>query len=243
MTDRSVDSGMSGDSPRPRYGGGSSRTRPGGDPATRRRVLGGIATATAAGIASAAATGLAGCLSGGTDGRDGPTLSPPTLGEADAPVTVVAYEDFACPHCKQWALGVLPALVEEFVEPGDVRYEHRDFPIPVDGRWSWAVPSAARAVQEARGDADFFAFAELAYENQGRFSYGLLRQLGERVGADGGAVEEAARLETYRPTVAADRQLGADAGVDGTPAVFVDGRATASYAYGDVAAAIRAALG
>lgn len=42
---------------------------------------------------------------------------------------------------------------------------------------------------------------------------------------------------------AADRRRGADAALDGTPAVFVDGRATDSHAYEDVAAAIRAALG
>jgi protein-disulfide isomerase len=205
---------------------------------TRRAYL--AATAGVAGFA-------AGCLGGGgggtgCDADPGPTvtdLPSPTLGPADAPVTVEAFEDFACPHCATFSLEVLPRLRSEFVDPGTVRYVHRDFPLPVDERWSWQVPSAARAVQDEADDATFFEYAHALFDNQDDYSPALLVDLADEVGAPGCAVEADARAETYRPVIEADRRVAVDRGAGGTPAVYVGGRAVRPT-YDAVAAAVDA---
>lgn len=170
------------------------------------------------------------------------SLPPPARGPADAPVTVVAFEDFACPHCRRFVLEVLPRIVDEYVADGRVRYEHRDFPIPVDPTWSWRAPSAARAVQNAEDAAAFFDFAGRLYEHLGSYDAALVAGLAADVGADGEATRRAATTERYRPVIEADRRRGLDLGVDGTPAVFVEGERLSGYSFDTVAAAVESHL-
>lgn len=189
----------------------------------RRAVLG----AMGAGLA-----GLAGCLGGGAGGTETCERTPPptvesmptpTLGSADATLTVSSFEDMSCPHCATFALEVLPKIREEYVDPGVVRFAHHDFPIPVDETWSWAAAGANRAVQDTQGDEAFFAFAHDMYERLGDYSEALVEDLAADHGADPCRVRQAAMSGTYRPVLAADRQRGLDAGVSGTPTVFVGG--------------------
>ena len=49
----------------------------------------------------------------------------PFLGSPDAPVTLVEYADLQCPFCAEWARGTFPAIVDEYVRPGQVRIEFR----------------------------------------------------------------------------------------------------------------------
>ncbi|WP_438695946.1 thioredoxin domain-containing protein [Ureibacillus chungkukjangi] len=48
----------------------------------------------------------------------------PTLGEKDAPVTLVEFGDFKCPSCKAWGETIYPQLVEEYVLTGDVKFSY-----------------------------------------------------------------------------------------------------------------------
>ncbi|WP_338737968.1 DsbA family protein [Haloplanus salilacus] len=207
---------------------------------TRRAYL--AATAGLAGLS-------AGCLGGGggggtedCDAGDEPTvaeLPAPTLGPDDPDVTVAAFEDFSCPHCATFSLEVIPELRSEYVEPGVIRFEHHDFPIPVDERWSWQAGSAARGVQDEVGDEAFFEYAHALFENQGDFSPALITDLAEDVGAPGCAIQADAVNETYRPVLEADRQSGLDSGVEGTPGVFVGDRLV-EPTYDAISAAIEA---
>lgn len=200
-------------------------------------------------LAAAAGVGLgatAGCLGGGSSGANGctiedePTVSElpaPTLGSSDAGVTVMAFEDFACPHCATYSLEVFPQLRSEYVDPGVVSYEFHDFPIPVDEQWSWQAASAARGVQDEMDDAAFFEYAHTLFENQGSFSAGLVTDLANDVGAPGCAIQADAVNETYRPVVETDRQRAVDLGAQGTPAIYVDGQPV-SPTYDAIASAI-----
>lgn len=203
---------------------------------TRRSVLGGGATITAG--------ALAGCLGGG-DGGGGDTvesLPTPTVGSEDASVTVQGFEDFACPHCGTFALEVLPRIESEYVESGDVVYEHHDFPLPVDPEWSWQAASAARAVQDAKGNEAFFEFTKGVYQNMDSKSIDVLRTLAERVDADPDAVESAARDLTYKPVLESDKSLGEEKGVQGTPTVFVNDQKLENFAFETIASAVESHL-
>ena len=43
------------------------------------------------------------------------------LGDSSAPVTLVEFADLQCPFCQQWALDVLPTIIDEYVRTGQVR--------------------------------------------------------------------------------------------------------------------------
>jgi protein-disulfide isomerase len=195
---------------------------------TRRALLAG------AGVAAAATAGCLGSVTG-TGGGGGDTdcdlserakvqsLPAPSLGPDDAAATVVAFEDFSCPHCRTYHLEEFPSIESELVGDG-VRYEHHDLPIPVSERWSWAAASAARAVQDTTDDATFFDYAASLFENQDSYSMSLVQSLADDIGADGCDVRAAATNERYRPVLETDRRLGVEMGVQGTPTLFVNGQ-------------------
>lgn len=169
------------------------------------------------------------------------SLEAPVRGDPDADVTVTAYEDFACPHCRDYTLSVLPKVAEEFVESEKIRYERRDFPIPVHEEWSWAAANAARAVQSGAGADAFWRYSDLLYEKQGEYGYDLFPDLAERVDADPESVRVAVRDGVYRPVLREDRKRGRERGVTGTPTVFVDGRHVEST-YDDIRREVQDAL-
>ncbi|WP_128905651.1 thioredoxin domain-containing protein [Halorubrum amylolyticum] len=225
---------------------------------TRRTLL--------AGVAAAGVGGAAGCLGGGggggNDGLDtsGVDLSTgeydcdltepsdpdldyrPVLGDPDADVVVQGFEDFTCPHCATYELEHFPAIREEFIAPGDVRYEHWDFPIPVDETWAAPVASAARGVGERQGDEAYFAFSSAAYESQGSYGGEAIGAAAEAAGADPCAAIADARFAAYGEGAASDRSEGVSMGVSGTPTIFVDGEAVDGYDADAIAAAIESAL-
>ncbi|SDQ41834.1 DsbA family protein [Natronobacterium texcoconense] len=183
---------------------------------TRRSFL---ATAAIAG----ASIGIAGCL-----GDDEPSTSPeppepPVAGNPDADVTVTVYEDFACGVCRQFKFQMLPYIQENYIGPGLIRLEQRDFPIPVDETWSWAVASGARAVYETEGDQAFWEFAAEIYGHFDDYSYDAIETVADDLGFDGEDIREAAEKETYRDALETNREYGSANGVEGTPTFFVDG--------------------
>jgi protein-disulfide isomerase len=48
----------------------------------------------------------------------------PTLGDEDAPVTVVEFGDFKCPSCKAWGETIYPKIVEDYLLSGDVKFSY-----------------------------------------------------------------------------------------------------------------------
>ena len=217
---------------------------------TRRRYL-------AATGAIAVGTGLAGCLGSSSGGGSGAAdtshscevtdrepvaeLPQPTVGSDDATVTVDIYEDFACPHCADFALEGLVDLEEEYA--GDeVRFRRFDF-LVVDSDWNEPVANAARSVQEERGDEAFFAFTRAAYENQSEYSWQVIGDLAEDAGIDPCRALSDADGGTYDGVLEADQTAGEDQGVPGTPAAVVDGQLLEGAAtYESVKSAIDASL-
>ncbi|QFU83445.1 DsbA family protein [Natronorubrum aibiense] len=177
---------------------------------TRRTVLG---TAAAVGIG----TGVAGCL-----GSEDPP-EPPVLGDPDADVTVTVFEDFSCPSCRQYKQQLFPDIEATYIEPERIRYEQRNYPIPVDETWSWAIACAARELYETEGNEAFWPFATDIYDHLGSYSYETIETVADDLGFDGAAAREAAEEESHRSVIEDDKSYGDSSGVEGTPAIFVDG--------------------
>jgi protein-disulfide isomerase len=146
------------------------------------------------------------------------------MGDPDADVTVTVFEDFACPHCRDFSLDVVPRLKANYVDPGSVRYQHRDFPLPVNvtGQWSRPAANAARAVQDLSGDTSFFEYSRELYMNQSEYSWDLFLDLGVLVGVDGAYVRTAAEERRYNSVIESDIALGEEIGVPGTPDIYVN---------------------
>lgn len=208
---------------------------------SRRRVL------AAAGALSGA--GLAGCLggNGGDSTRECSgeqrSVDVPPAGDPESDVTVAAYEDFACPGCREYALNVLPRIEDEYVEPGAIAYEHRDLPIPVDEEWSWKVPNAAFVVFEAAGREAYYEFIPAAYQHQGDYSEETIVGVATDLGAEEGAVRDVLESEPFCEQLVESRAAALDRGIEATPTVLVNDQALESPGEEELREAIEAELG
>lgn len=175
------------------------------------------------GLGATSSAALAGCLDGGESPADNQVeqLATPGLGDKSAPVTVMVFEDFRCPHCKDFNDQTAPQLIEEYVTPGEIRYEHHDF--PVLGDLSVQAANAARSVQHHHGMASFWSYSELLFENQSAISLDLFKEAATEVGADPSVVATEAQNKRFLPVIEADRTLARNSGATGTPTVVVDG--------------------
>lgn len=150
------------------------------------------------------------------------SLPTPTLGPADATVTVAAYESYLCGHCAHYNLNGLPKIRSEYVDPGKIRYEHHDFPL---GEAGWYSAIAARSVQATVDQEAYWSYSKELFANAEDTSMELYRSLAEDVGADPDVVEEHVRTTKWEPVVAADRKRGESKGVNATPTFLVEDEA------------------
>ncbi|MFQ5983986.1 MAG: DsbA family protein [Alphaproteobacteria bacterium] len=51
------------------------------------------------------------------------------LGDPEAPVTIIEYSSFSCPHCADFHNTTLPKLKAAYLDTGKVRLIYRDFPL------------------------------------------------------------------------------------------------------------------
>lgn len=150
-------------------------------------------------------------------------LDPPVIGDPGASVTVTEFADFSCPHCREYVLDVFPQIQQRYIRTGKIRYEHRDFPIPVT-IWSRPAANAARSVQHLGGDKAFFEYATTLYHHQGDYSYELFNKLADAVNVPGEKVEQAARDGAYCAVLNESIREGIEKGVDVTPTLIVNGK-------------------
>lgn len=169
------------------------------------------------------------------------SLPDPALGDPDAPVTVDAYEDFACPYCREYHATSFPRLREEYVDAGTVRYVFHDS--PKVSNESWRMAGAARAVQHDAGDDAFWPFADAMYEHAAALleAADLGRIASETTGADGTFVRRAVEEGAFRAFLREQREAAIDRGADTVPTILVEGRKV-PWDYSALSAAIDAEL-
>jgi protein-disulfide isomerase len=146
-------------------------------------------------------------------------IEEPTLGDADAPVELVEYSDFACPFCGRYARDTKPSVIADYVDTGVVRYVWRDLPLQGEGSTRAAV--AARAAQ-AQGRFWEFHSAVFAHERPDLSPAGL-RQTAAEAGLDLDAYDEALDDPAHAAAVQAGADQGVALGLSGTPSFTVDG--------------------
>ncbi len=138
-------------------------------------------------------------------------------GPTNAPITVVEYSDFECPHCRD-AAPILKALVAKF--PGEVRLVFKHFPLS----GHVMARDAAVAVEAAGRQNKFWEMHDRVFENQESLSAELIRTLAKQIGLDLKRFEKDREDPTLAGRVEASRKEGETLQIDSTPTVFVNGR-------------------
>jgi protein-disulfide isomerase len=157
-------------------------------------------------------------------------------GDASAPLVLVEYGDFECPHCAH-AHPVVKRLQEHF---GDqLAFVFRNFPLreihPM------AEP-AAEAAEYAATKNKFWEMHDLIFEHQKTLDGERLIRWGEKLGLDAQDLGKALSEGAFEPAVSEDFSSGVRSGVNGTPTFFINGtRHDGSPTFDDLADALREA--
>jgi protein-disulfide isomerase len=170
------------------------------------------------------------------------------VGRADAPVTVVAYEDFQCPACKSFEDANGDQLAR-WVADGSVRVEYRPIAFldraSTDDYSTRALNAAATVLDLAPGGFRQFhdaLFAEQPAEGGPGLTDARLLELAVAAGAPREQAEAAIDGLRYESWTAKVTEDASKAGVNSTPTVIVDGTTLADHSPAAVAAAVRSAL-
>lgn len=81
-----------------------------------------------------------------------------TLGKADAPVTVVEYSSYTCPHCAEFHEGPFKQLKADFIDTGKVKFIYREAFFDRYGLWASMVARCE--------PSKFFGISDLIFESQ-----------------------------------------------------------------------------
>ena len=142
-------------------------------------------------------------------------------GPADAPVTLVEYGDYECPHCGR-AYRVLQQVLRQL---GDqVRFVFRNFPLSEIHPHAQAAAEAAESVAARGGEDAFWAMHDLIYENQDALQADDLIEYAAAADVDPEDVADDLAHGAMSDRVRRDFRSGVRSGVNGTPTFFVNGR-------------------
>jgi protein-disulfide isomerase len=145
-----------------------------------------------------------------------------TLGNPDAPATLLEFADLQCPFCAEYATQALPTVVDQYVRTGKLKLQLRLLAFLGPDSKRGADVAAAATLQDR-----LWQFSEVFYRNQGpensgyatdRFLRGLARDTpGLDVAQASKDLDSPAATRLLRQ---ADRQAKA-LGVTGTPSFFI----------------------
>jgi len=149
---------------------------------------------------------------------------PVTLGEQDAPVTIIVFGDYYCNHCGAFSLRERPRVVENYVNTGKARLVFYDFVL--DPRPEAGTFLAARAARCAGDQGRFWDYHDRLYRSQ--LTWGMesdkvsvFQEYGAELGLDTGDFNACLKSDRHAQEVSANRELAHALGLGGTPMVMV----------------------
>ena len=156
----------------------------------------------------------------------------PVRGTKNAKVIAVNYDDFECPYCSRMHQTLFPELLKEY---GDkVQFVYKDFPLSEIHPWAMHAAVNANCLAAQNNDA-YWDFADYMHNNQREINSlkGNATQFTalDRITVDQGQKHsvDIPRLQTCiklqdETAVKASLKEAEGLGVDGTPALFVNGQ-------------------
>lgn len=172
-------------------------------------------------------------------------------GAEDAPVTIIEYASFTCPHCANFNTGVYRQIHENYIDTGVVRFIHREVYFDAFGLW-------AAMVARCGGPERYFGLTDMLFENQRDWVRAqpaagqseseavaeALRRIGRRAGMNDAEINACladrdmatAMMEVYRTNAERDS-------VRSTPSFIINGRPYSNMNYAEFEAAIATARG
>jgi len=147
------------------------------------------------------------------------------MGSADAPIEIIEYASFTCPHCENFHATVLPSLKAEYIDTGKVRFVYREVYFDRFGLW-------ASMIARCGGEMRYFGITDMIYDKQQEWTASgdptviveELRKLGKTAGLTDEMLDTCMNDADQAKNLVAWYQTNADRdGITGTPSFMIDG--------------------
>ncbi len=166
-----------------------------------------------------------------------------TLGSDDAPVTIVEYASFTCPHCRSFHENAFKQLKADYIDTGKVKFVYREVYFDRYGLW-------AGMMARCGGPDRYFGLVDLIYENQSTWTQGEpvqiaenLKKMGRLSGMDDETLDACMTDANKAEALNALYQQNAEAdGIRATPSFVINGTTHSNMSYADMKEIIDAAL-
>lgn len=166
------------------------------------------------------------------------------LGAEDAPVEVIEYASYTCPHCAAFAQGPFKQIKKNYIDTGKVRWIHREVYFDRFGLW-------ASMIARCGGEDKFFGINDLIFEKQDEWINAddpnamveELRKIGRVAGLDNAQLESCLQDEGKAQALVEwyDGNRVRD-GIKSTPSFVVNGTLVSNQSYEDFAKLIDSEL-
>mgnify|MGYP000055153823 CR=1 FL=1 len=165
------------------------------------------------------------------------------LGNPDAPVEIIEYASYTCPHCATFHKGSYKQLKSDYIDTGKVKFVYREVYFDRYGLWASLVARCE--------PTKFFGITDIIYAEQGVWARAgsdaavadALRRIGRRAGMDADSLEACltdgalarALVEWFQANSERD-------GVRSTPSFVIDGALHSNMSYSEMASLIDSAM-
>ena len=185
---------------------------------------------------------------GAGDDLDTSTVVDMSLGNPDAPVTVIEYASYTCPYCARFHEGPYKQLKADYIDTGKINFVYREVYFDRFGLWASAIARCAGTTEA------FFGITDMLYATQAEWSRAgggdpaviadELRKIGRVAGLDGDTIEACLTDANSLRTLVAWYQENAEAdGINSTPSFVINGTKYQNMSYDDMARLIDEAAG
>ncbi len=159
----------------------------------------------------------------------------PEKGPADAPVTIVEFSDFQCPYCSR-LVGTLDDILKK--NPKTVRLVFKHFPLS-SHRYS---VKAAMAAMVAKTEQKFWPFHDALFKNHSKLNDQKIDEIVKELKLDPAAFDKKMKDPTILNQIRQDYKQGLNAGVSGTPTLYINGKPVRDRSAGGIQKMIDEAL-
>ncbi len=143
----------------------------------------------------------------------------PSLGPADAPITIVEFSDYQCPFCRRWHDEVYESLLAAY--PGQIKMVYRHLPLTSIHPDAFGAAEAAMCANEQ--DA-FWPYHEKLFSSDSLGS-DVYSQYAQDLNLNLATFESCMTEHKYKAAIEADSDFAVNLGVRSTPTFFINGLA------------------
>lgn len=167
---------------------------------------------------------------------DTSTITEMTLGAEDAPVTLIEYASYTCPHCANFHNSVFKDLKADYIDTGKVNFIYREVYFDRYGLW-------ASMIARCNGPEKFFGISDLIYKGQPEWSRAggaseiidELRKIGLLAGLEKDQLEACLQDGEKAQTLVTWYQENAtEHGIESTPSFILNGEKISNQPYADL---------